>query len=321
MAIYDAIGGMETCRRLAVAFYVRVARDAVLRTVYSKSLRSPLDSPKSSHCAADALALFLAQYFGGPCEYSRQRFSLSLYDAHLRFKIGPAARDAWLANMLAAMEDVGIAAGVREEMSQFFAEASRYLINRPPGDVAPDSLPFDQAVAAVREGNLARVVELAEHPEFRRDRAAWLSLLGVMAGSEDARMVEYAIARVAADPGIVNDRLVYDGTLLHAAARAGCPAMVEVLLGLGAGNGCTRDTASAVVRALVAGGADVNAQDRVKRCTALHAAARRGNVEVARALLDAGADVGVMDRQGATALDRAVNCRKAEVAKLLRVSG
>jgi ankyrin repeat protein len=72
-----------------------------------------------------------------------------------------------------------------------------------------------------------------------------------------------------------------------------------------------------VVRTLVRSGAEVNAQDGVKRCSALHMAARRGNLEVAEALLDCGADIGAQDSSGDTPLLRAVNCRKAKVIELL----
>ncbi|MCU1233127.1 MAG: globin [Candidatus Solibacter sp.] len=326
MAIYDAIGGMETCRRLAAAFYARVERDPVLRPVY----------PPSLHCAVQSIALFIAQHFGGPCEYSRQRSSLSLFDTHLRFRIGEAERDAWVANMVAAMDDAGIAERERAEMAEFFREASRHLINRPPNAEASTVLPLDEAVAAVRRGDVERVAELADCAEFRRDRAAWIQLLATMAGSEDSRVLSFALARISAEPGIIHERFTYDGTLLHAAAGAGCLPMVELLLVLGAdpnardrfghtplyaaGNSCFRGSAGRVVRALVEAGADVNAQDRVKRCAPLHAAARRGNIAAARALLESGADTGVRDRNGATPLDRALNCKKAEVAELLRIN-
>ena len=76
-----------------------------------------------------------------------------------------------------------------------------------------------------------------------------------------------------------------------------------------------------MVRALVQKGANLNACDGVKHCTALHMAARRGNVEVAGALLDCGADIEARDSVGETPLRRAVNCNKTEVAALLLSRG
>ncbi len=67
--------------------------------------------------------------------------------------------------------------------------------------------------------------------------------------------------------------------------------------------------------------ARVNAVHGVKRCTALHRAARRGNVHVIGALLDGGAHVEARDSAGDTPLRRAVNCNKVEAARLLLARG
>ncbi len=324
MAIFDAIGGMPGCRRLAAAFYARVERDPVVRPLY----------PKSLHCAVDAIAMFLAQQFGGPCEYSENRATLSLYESHLRFSIGPAERDAWLRDMMAAMDDVGIMEPERTGMAQFFDQASAYLINQPKPNRVSGVLVLDDAIAALHRGDLERVSELAEHPEYRRDRAAWAGLLGKMADSDAPRVLEFALARISADPGLAQER--HGGSLLRMAAGKGCLAIVELLLRLGVdpnavdryghpplyfvGNACRRETGPAVIRALVEAGATVNQQDRVKRCTPLHMAARRGNVAVAKALLECGADPGIRDIAGVTSLQRAINCRKPEVAALLSAS-
>ena len=315
---------MAGCRRLAAAFYARVERDPVVRPLY----------PKSLHCAVEMIALFVAQQFGGPCEYSERRAWLSLYEAHLRFAIGQAERDAWLRDMTAAMDDVGIGEPERVEMTRFFEQASTYLINRPKPDPEPEMLVVDDAVAALRRRDLERVTELSGDPEFQRDRAAWVSLLGMMAGSDDPRIVAYGLARISADPGMAEER--HGGPLLRMAAGEGCLPMVEMLLRLGVdpnaadrfghpplyfvGNACRRESGPAVVRALVEAGAIVNQQDRVKRCTPLHMAARRGNVAVARAMLECGADPGIGDIAGVTPLQRAINCRKPEVAALLSAS-
>ena len=63
--------------------------------------------------------------------------------------------------------------------------------------------------------------------------------------------------------------------------------------------------------------ASVNVIHGVKRCTALHMAARRVNVDVIAALLDGGADIEARDSAGETPLRRAVNCNKVWAAKLL----
>ncbi len=143
-------------------------------------------------------------------------------------------------------------------------------------------------------------------------------------------------ARLTADPALAQERYA-SRTLLHEAAAAGRPPTVELLLRLGAdpnaqtdgghtplycaGNECAVEGGGLVVRALVRGGADVDAHDGAKQCTALHMAARRGNVAIAEALLDCGANLEARDRAGETPLRRAVNCNKLDVASLLVALG
>ncbi|SRR5260370_33250700 len=62
----------------------------------------------------------------------------------------------------------------------------------------------------------------------------------------------------------------------------------------------------ALVKFLIARGADVNATDNDQRWTALHFAARDQKEEVVRALLDAGANIDPVDVFGNTPLWRAV---------------
>src|SRR5262249_47905233 len=149
----------------------------------------------------------------------------------------------------------------------------------------------------------------------------------------DSDMLHYVRNKLAGDPALAHER--YRGqTLLHSAAAAGNLDLVELLLGLGAdpnveddgghtplysvGNECQAPGGGDVVRALVRSGAQVDACEGAKRCTALHMAARRGNIEVAQALLDCGAAIDARDTAGVTPLQRAINCRKPEVAALLR---
>src|SRR5262249_20400799 len=82
-------------------------------------------------------------------------------------------------------------------------------------------------------------------------------------------------------------------------------------------NECQSPGGASVVHVLIRAGANVHACDGVKRCTALHMAARRGNVEIAEALLGSGADIEARDILGDTPLRRAVNCGQTAVAGLL----
>jgi truncated hemoglobin YjbI len=351
IVLYETIGGMETCRKLSIAFYARVERDPLLR---------PLFPGKTFNCAIEAFTLFLAQFLGGPSEYSETRWFLSLREAHLRFAIGVKERNAWMKNMRSAIEDVELPEAARRALIWFFTQSSAWFINRgnKPRDAdgcAPASDHLHQeiaehwrvhqlvedVVAALRGGDARRAIALAESDAlqtyFLHDRPALLSLLALMSGSGDAAMLDYVRQTLARNHDLVGERHARGRTLLHAAAGAGSLPIIEVLLASGAdpsatdqgghtplycvANECGAPSGGDVVRALVQAGANVNANDGVKRCTPLHMAARRGYARVAEALLECGANIEARDSLGDTPLRRAVNCGRADVVRLLLSRG
>jgi len=337
--MFQAMGGTAGCRKLSVAFYARVARDPVLR---------PLFPGKTFTCAIEEFTAFLVQFLGGPSADSQRRWWLSLHESHQRFKIGPRERTAWMDNMTRALDDVQIDEPARAALLGFFERASGYMIDRgdnrrdaPAGNSENPEISrrwevqhtLDEAVAAIRKGDADKVAALAAGSALQScDRTVFSGLLAQMIRSRHPGMVEYVRDRLAREPSLVQER--YAGrTLLHEAAAAGSLTILEVLLSLGAdanaadggghtplysvGNECAVAGGGNIVRALIRAGAKVDANDGVKRCTALHMAARRGNVEVAEALLDCGANIEARDSLGETPLRRSVNCNKIEVAALL----
>jgi hemoglobin len=78
-SIYEQLGGMEIFRRLADAFYTRIENDPFLRPMFPKELGRPRERQ----------ALFLAEFFGGPAEYTRKHGKNSLVCKHAPFPIGP----------------------------------------------------------------------------------------------------------------------------------------------------------------------------------------------------------------------------------------
>jgi len=347
--LYDALGGSAGCHKLSEMFYARVAQDPILSPLFPGHLK----------CTIDAFAAFLVQFLGGPAEYSERRWWLSLHESHLRFKIGRKERNAWMKCMSATLDDLPIQEPLRGALRSFFQQSSAFLINDSKAPVeVPDKMPSDglhqeiatrwnaqrsieETVAVIRSGDADRAIALMESPALRDhctgDRAALASLLAIMNGSKHPALTEYVRGRLTSDPALARQRYHYGRTLLHEAAGEGSLSIVKLLLQLSAdanatdqaghtplystGNGCGSAAAGDVVRALAQAGANVNTLSGVKRCSALHMAARRGNVAVAEALLECGANIEARDSMGDTALRRAVNCGKIETVALLLAHG
>ena len=346
--LFEAIGGSAKCRELSTAFYARVSKDPTLR---------PLFPGKTFKCAIEEFAAFLVQFLGGPSADAQRRWWLSLRESHLRFQIGPKERDAWMGQMAKTLEEVELNEPMRTALHELFAEASTYLINTGPPAVA-DTNPrqersdigaqfgcrwaqqraLDEAVAAVRQGDPRPVMVMAEGSAlqtlFERSRPVFANFVGVLIGSGHRGMADFALTLLVGNPDLARE--TYGGrTLLHAASAAGNLPFVAALLKLGVdanlqdagghtplysvGNECPGG--GAVVRALIQAGGRVDASDGVKRCTALHMAARRDNVEAAEALIECGANIEARDSLGETPLRRAVNCGQTGVAAVLLAKG
>ena len=229
--LYQAIGGVDACRKLSAAFYARVGRDPLLR---------PLFPGKTMTCAIEEFAAFLIQFLGGPSEHTQRRWWLSLRESHLRFKITPKHRDAWMGNMILALDDVKIEEPVRTVLRRFFEQSSAYVVNDGQAAVAEDRIEeiaprwdaqrrLDEAVAAIRSGNADLAVSLAESC----DRSVIVGVLALMIGARSDVMLQYVRDKLARVPALVHER--YAGrTLLHEASARGDAGIVELLLRLGA---------------------------------------------------------------------------------------
>lgn len=326
----EALGGEEGCRRLSADFYARVAKEPVLR---------PLFPGKSLRCATGEFAAFLIQFLGGDEEQTQDRWWLSLRESHARFRIGPAERRAWLKHMSAALEAAPLDGSAREALGEFFLHGSAYVIGKedaaePSGELGArwsEQLVLDQAIGAIAAGRDEEAAALA--PRFAHRPMVFVGLLARMVQSGRPALIRFLLAAVEAAPSLAARR--FSGrTLLHFACGAGCVEAATLLLRLGTeadvpdrgghtplysvANECGSDQGPQIVRMLVRAGADVNACAGVTRATALHMAARRGHAGIARALLDCGAAKEARDSKGVTPLQRAINCRKAELVELLR---
>ena len=77
------------------------------------------------------LALFLAQYWGGPTTYSDERGHPRLRLRHAPFPVDAAARDAWLGHMEAAVASLAPPEEERVALVGYFRMAADHLRNAP----------------------------------------------------------------------------------------------------------------------------------------------------------------------------------------------
>jgi hemoglobin len=121
--VYDALGGMPFFDELVDRFYRGVQADLLLRPLYPDDL-----SASRQH-----LALFLAQYWGGPTTYSDGRGHPRLRMRHAPFVIGSAERDAWLRHMGAALDamldDHDVHPAVESKLLDYFSMTASAMIN------------------------------------------------------------------------------------------------------------------------------------------------------------------------------------------------
>ena len=118
--LYERVGGMPFFAALVERFYGAVEDDPVLHPIYPDDLE-----PGKAH-----LAGFLAQYWGGPPEYSMERGHPRLRMRHARFSIGQAQRDAWVQHMNAAVRSQDVSAGDAALLTEYFEGTATLLMNR-----------------------------------------------------------------------------------------------------------------------------------------------------------------------------------------------
>jgi len=359
--LYRALGGMDTCRRLSAAFYVHVERDPVLRPLYPPTLKGcPIETlaafliqflggPCTYAQRRWSLSLREAHLLFAIGQKEREAWLNNMFQAVDEVNIKEPTRSAlrWFFAQSSAFF-------INQPPEA--ATESPSLLERPIGhqnepetsrihqDIAQRwqaQRMLEEMIAAVRQENADAVLALLESPvvqaSFTRDRAAFLSFLVILSSNSQRALLDYVRQTLVTIPLLVQERYTYDRTLLHEVAGQGSLSIVELLLHLGAdpnardqlghtplyfvGNASHGAHGADVVRVLAQGGANVNAQERLKHCTALHMAARRGNVPVAEALLDCGADGEARDKLGDTPLHRAVKCGKTEMVAFLLSRG
>jgi len=328
--ILQILGGEEGCKRLAQDFYARVAKSAELK---------PLFPGKSVRCATEEFSAFLIQFLEGDEDQTQYRWWLSLRESHARFKISATQRATWLALMGETIDSLFDDPEVRKALKQFFGSTSAYVIGNGEASVDNSELAdrwtkqraLDQLIDDLASGRDEEAIALAR--QFSLRPSVVVGIFARMIETERAALIAFVLDKIEKGSDITTSR--FNGrTLLHFACSNACLPVVEKLLDCGvdpnildngghsplyrAASSNNSPQAEAVIHALIRAGARVNESGGVSRATALHQAARFGNVGAAKALIELGANVNAKDSRGVTPLDRAINCRRHEVAALLR---
>jgi hemoglobin len=120
---FEQVGGSETFRKLVDKFYEGVSADPLLRPMYPEEDLGP---------AKERLRMFLEQYWGGPHTYSEQRGHPRLRMRHNVFPITPAAKEAWLKHMRAAVDSLELSPLHDATLWDYLDRAAHSLVNSYP---------------------------------------------------------------------------------------------------------------------------------------------------------------------------------------------
>ena len=121
---YALLGGEAALRALVERFYDLMELEpgyAAIRKLHAADLAP----------AREKLFLFLSGWLGGPSLYIERYGHPMLRARHLPFAIGSAERDQWMACMVQAMGDVGVAAELQARLRQAFFQTADWMRNRP----------------------------------------------------------------------------------------------------------------------------------------------------------------------------------------------
>ena len=121
---FELLGGDAGVRALVDAFYDRMDLEptfAGIRSLHHETLDG----------SRDKLYWFLSGWLGGPQLYVERFGHPRLRARHLPFPIASAERDAWLACMRMALDDVRAPADLGERLMEAFRGTADWMRNRP----------------------------------------------------------------------------------------------------------------------------------------------------------------------------------------------
>lgn len=119
---FRQIGGAPAIERLVTAFYRRM--DTLPQAAGIRAMHEADLGPTRR-----VLHDYLCEWMGGPRDYSARRGPPRLRRRHAAFAIGTAERDAWLACMQGALDEVVPDAHLRRQLLQAFTQIADHLRN------------------------------------------------------------------------------------------------------------------------------------------------------------------------------------------------
>jgi len=119
---FERIGGAANVVRLVDAFY-----DHMNRLPQAAGIRA-MHGPDLEGIKA-LFVVYLTEWLGGPKEYSARHGPPRLRMRHARFRIGPTERDAWMACMLGALDEVVPEPLLREQLGKAFLRTAEAIVN------------------------------------------------------------------------------------------------------------------------------------------------------------------------------------------------
>lgn len=124
---FERIGGEAGVRALVDSFYRHM--ESLLEARIVRALHPP-----DLALVRELLFKYLVGWLGGPQLYVAERGHPRLRRRHLAFPIGDAERDAWMACMTLALDEVVADRDLRLQLGHAFYELASFLRNRQPRD-------------------------------------------------------------------------------------------------------------------------------------------------------------------------------------------
>lgn len=122
MTPYEALGGEAGVRQLVNRFYALM--DELPEAHHVRAMH-----PDRLDGSAQSLFEFLSGWFGGPSLYIQKKGHPRLRMRHNPYAVGPAERDGWMLCMTQALNEQVSDAGLRQQLTQVFAQMADHMVN------------------------------------------------------------------------------------------------------------------------------------------------------------------------------------------------